>query len=256
MDTETTDFASLRFSTSNLPERDWLPFWREVFARKLVQVDMEPLSDLPLQAEAALFSVGELRAMWANVSAPARYRRTSQIVSEGDDSFGLVVNQGGRQTMSQRGVDVSLAVGDAIGCLQAEPATMIISQVSWLALAVPRAALVPLVGNVESAAMRLVPQGNEALRLLVRYLEILREGPAPTTPESRHFTVTHIHDLIAVALGATRDGAAVALRQRVTPRYIHMLFETEGITFSEFVLSRRLMRAHHGSRNSDLLAER
>ncbi|MGH8717980.1 MAG: helix-turn-helix domain-containing protein [Burkholderiales bacterium] len=81
-------------------------------------------------------------------------------------------------------------------------------------------------------------------------------------------------DLIALALGARRDGAAiangrraarlraikadilenlgsveltvtaVALRQRVTPRYIHMLFETEGVTFSEFVLGERLMSTH------------
>jgi AraC-like DNA-binding protein len=104
----------------------------------------------------------------------------------------------------------------------------------------------------------------------------LRENPTLTTPEVRHLAVTHIHDLIAVALGATRDGeaiaegrgiraarlravkddilanlsapeltiVAVALRQGVTPRYVHMLFEAEGTTFSEYVLSQRLMRAH------------
>jgi AraC-like DNA-binding protein len=37
---------------------------------------------------------------------------------------------------------------------------------------------------------------------------------------------------------------AVALQQRVSPRYIHMLFESEGTTFSEYVLSQRLMPAH------------
>ena len=103
-----------------------------------------------------------------------------------------------------------------------------------------------------------------------------RHDAALMTPELRHCGVTHIHDLIAMALGATRDGAAiatgrgvrvarlraikadilenisnprltvtaVALRQHVTPRYIHMLFETEAITFSEFVLGQRLMRTH------------
>jgi AraC-like DNA-binding protein len=141
---------------------------------------------------------------------------------------------------------------------------------------VPRAALTPFVGDIEQAATRLIPRDNEALRLLTKYLRILREEPTPTTPELRHLAVTHIHDLIAMALGATRDGAAiangrglraarlraikadileglgspeltetaVALRQHVTPRYIRMLFETEGVTFSEFVLGQRLMRAH------------
>ena len=34
--------------------------------------------------------------------------------------------------------------------------------------------------------------------------------------------------------------ATVALRQRVTPRYIQMLFDGEGTTFSQFVLGERL----------------
>src|SRR5262249_35999381 len=36
---------------------------------------------------------------------------------------------------------------------------------------------------------------------------------------------------------------AVALRHRVTPRYIRMLFEAEGTTFSKFVLGHRLVHA-------------
>ena len=38
--------------------------------------------------------------------------------------------------------------------------------------------------------------------------------------------------------------AEVAQRQRVTARYVHKLFENEGLTFSSFVLGRRLARAH------------
>jgi AraC-like DNA-binding protein len=85
-----------------------------------------------------------------------------------------------------------------------------------------------------------------------------------------------MHDLIAATIGATRDGlaiaerrgiaaarlrsikadiianladgdlsvAGVAKRHRVTPRYVHMLFENEGLTFSTFVLGQRLARAH------------
>ena len=38
--------------------------------------------------------------------------------------------------------------------------------------------------------------------------------------------------------------AEVAQRQCVTPRYVHKLFENEGLTFSSFVLGQRLSRAH------------
>jgi len=86
-----------------------------------------------------------------------------------------------------------------------------------------------------------------------------------------------MHDLIAATVRATRNGQAiaegrgiaaarlraimidisarlgdgdlsvaeVARRHRMTPRYIHKLFENEGLTFSSFVLDqRRLSRAH------------
>jgi AraC-like DNA-binding protein len=36
----------------------------------------------------------------------------------------------------------------------------------------------------------------------------------------------------------------VAIRHRVTPRYVHKLFENEGLTFSSFVLGQRLSRVH------------
>jgi transcriptional regulator GlxA family with amidase domain len=88
--------------------------------------------------------------------------------------------------------------------------------------------------------------------------------------------VTHIYDVLAILLGATRDGAALAARRglpaarlhaikrdvdnyladpgalaissiasrhRITPRYIQMLFESEGTTFSDYVRNLRLARA-------------
>jgi len=38
--------------------------------------------------------------------------------------------------------------------------------------------------------------------------------------------------------------AKVAQRQRMTPRYVHKLFEKEGFTFSSFVRDQRLASAH------------
>ena len=95
-------------------------------------------------------------------------------------------------------------------------------------------------------------------------------------PELRRQAVAHIHDLIALATGATRDAAeiakargaraarlplikqdiatrldepdlsvaTVAARQRINARQIQRLFESEGTTFTEYVLAQRLARAH------------
>jgi AraC-like DNA-binding protein len=44
------------------------------------------------------------------------------------------------------------------------------------------------------------------------------------------------HDLLA---------ASVAAHLGVTPRYVHMLFESEGLSVTKFIVERRLARAHH-----------
>src|SRR6185437_5129865 len=49
--------------------------------------------------------------------------------------------------------------------------------------------------------------------------------------------IAHLHD-------GTLSCGAVARRQRVTLRYLQKLFETDGSSYSEFVLSERLNRAH------------
>jgi transcriptional regulator GlxA family with amidase domain len=132
------------------------------------------------------------------------------------------------------------------------------------------------VADLEDKAMGPIPRDSDALRLLASYLAILRDERA-MTPELRRLAATHVHDLIAMAIGATGDGAevaqecgvraarlaaiktdvreragdhdltlaAVAARHRISPRTVQLLFESEGLTFSQFVLEQRLTRAHH-----------
>jgi len=266
----------IRFSTSEVAERDRLPFWREYWARAVVHSDVEVESDLPFHAEAELLLWPDLRALWSK-EPPLRYSRSRGQAADGDDSLVFLIRRDGSSTVSQRGRDVSLRKGDGVGFLGAEPASATVSEVECLVLVTSRAALAPLIGNeVANKTMRVIPGHCEALRLLTNYAGILRQGSAPMAPELRQLVSIHIHDLIAVALGATRDGVAVAegrglraarlravkahilanlgnsnltvnlvaLRQGVTPRYVQMLFEAEGVTFSEFVLGRRLMRVY------------
>ncbi len=278
----TSDCGLIRFSTTHVPKRDRLPFWREHWARGAVNCDVEVDSGLPFRAEAELLLWPDLRAFWSKES-PMRYSRSRGQAADGDDSVVFLIRQDGFSTVAQRGRDVSLGKGDGVGFLGAEPASAAVSEVECLSLVTSRTALAPLIGNdVASKAMRVVPSHSEALRLLTNYAGILRRSSAPMTPELRHLIAIHIHDLIAMALGATRDGVAiaegrglraarlravkadilanltnadltvnaVALRQRVTPRYVQMLFEAEGVTFSEFVLEQRLTHVYRGLRDS------
>ena len=122
----------------------------------------------------------------------------------------------------------------------------------------------------------MIPRGTGALTLLSHYSGALLDDPALAVPETRQLVATQLCDLIAVTLGATRDGAAIAEgrgipaarlraikndieahlthadltpsavagRQCISESYIRKLFESEGTCFSAFVLLRRLVRAH------------
>ena len=203
---------------------------------------------------------------------PARWSRTAELVKDGDDAFAFIIPLAGAVNCSQRGRELDAKPGDGVGILHSEPGGIQFRELNDTVVMVQRSALAPLVPDLEEAATRLVPSTNEALRLLRFYLTGWRENFSITDPALCRLAVSNVHDLMAMALGATRDAtavangrgiraarlkavkadvasnltahdlsvAAVARRQRVTPRYVHMLFDREGTTFSRFVLAERL----------------
>jgi len=181
-----------------------------------------------------------------------------------------------RLIVSQRGRERTLRAGDACLMSMAETATMSYPSPSQLtSLRLPRRMLAPLVSDLDDAVMRPVPRDLDALRLLTRYMG-LSGGFELATPELRHSVVNHVYDLVALVVGTSGEAAAqangggiraarlaaikadiirnldrhdltigvIAARQRLTPRHAQRLLEAEGITFSEFVLRQRLIRAH------------
>jgi AraC-like DNA-binding protein len=139
------------------------------------------------------------------------------------------------------------------------------------------------VNKLDAALCRPIPADNAALRLLTHYIGILDETDTLATDAQRH-AVAHVHDLVALALGATRDGAeiakargaraarlrvikddigsnlarddlsvaTVAARHRLAVRYVQRLFEAEGVTFTEYVLEARLACVHRMLRDPRL----
>jgi AraC-like DNA-binding protein len=265
------DFAPVRFSTHDLPERERLPRWREELGRGLVRVDIEPLSDGPFHAEATLQALPGVR-MASFAVAAAKFNRTRALVAEGDDSVGLIVNLGGKAVASQRDKDITLGPGDAVFVLTHEPGVLRTST-HHLGMLLPRAAIASRVTNVDDTAMRVIPHGLEQLRLLVSYLALVRDSVVRGAPGLHRAVACHIHDLAALAIGmeaTAEDGlsavaaarlaaaishiaqsftdpsltlAAVAARQGVSPRYLQRLFETSGMSFMARVIDLRLQKA-------------
>jgi AraC-like DNA-binding protein len=270
------DFAPIRFTSDDLPERDRLAQWREAWSRTIMEVDVEPVHDAPFRCEAVLRALPGVGLASFTIS-PGRATRTRAMVADGNDDLVLILSSYGRTVVSAHGREATLGCGDAILMSSAEPSVTHIrtpSKFHWLAL--PLAALAPRVSDLDATLAAVIPGNIEAVRLLSRFVESLNDDIALSSPELRRLAVSHVYDLAAFALGAPRDAGAisqerglravqleaiksdiaarasetifsideVAFRHGVSPRYIRRLFEGTGTTFTEYALEQRLLQAY------------
>jgi AraC-like DNA-binding protein len=268
-------YEPLRFSTDELPERDRLAIWHEVFGRERYKVQFDVFS------RERFFHSWKFWRMpgctLASVSAAGvSGRRPRGLIGDGNDDFILVALTEGAAHMTRLGRETSVAAHEGILLNAAEVGAISVPVFARnLTFTMPRGAIASMVRNPEGALGRPIKRTG-ALRLLVNYAASVTDGSAIMDRQLQHTFATHVHDLVALAIGATRDGAELArnrggraarlaaikadISERVghsdlsvgqvaavhglTPRYVQMLFETEGMTFTEFLLARRLARAH------------
>ena len=276
MTLESQDITGFRFSTADWVERDRLPIFREQIGRMIVRLDPEPLIDGAFHAEA---NVRELPGLgigsWS--CSNLRIARPRELL-DGTDDLVLTIITSGNVNASQRGREIALGPGEAVLMSSAEAGNMAVplSPTRFSGLRLPRGALAGLVPDPEDMLMRSLPANTEALRLLALYIRELDDGYRLATPELLGAVVTHLVDLGSLIIGANRDGtavaedrglaaarlatvkadisenlsygdltlSAVAARLKLSPRHIQRLFESVGLTFSEFTLGQRLARAH------------
>ena len=87
---------------------------------------------------------------------------------------------------------------------------MVFPRARYMAVTAPLEALRPLTRSIEDRAGHHIPSDTEALRLLTGYVDVLGRAPSLSDRKLISDVVAHIHDLMALALGTTRDGAALA----------------------------------------------
>ena len=265
----------LRFSTDDFPAHERVAVWRETFGGTIAKLDMEPLGEQPFHGASLVRLLPDL-TLGSIVSAPIRITRTRTLVADGNDDLIVGVMLDGGAVVSQHGQgDVWVGQGDAVICAnESTGSSDHSSPVDFLAITIPRAVLVPHLVHPDSAVLAVIPSAVEAMRLLTNYARmLLSEG---VSPELRVLVASHVHDLAALALGATRDAAHiaagrglraarlkaikadifanltereltldwVAARHGISPRYVRALFEGEQTSFGDFVREHRLRRAY------------
>ncbi|MEY9433090.1 AraC family transcriptional regulator [Bradyrhizobium elkanii] len=175
-------------------------------------------------------------ACWALKGTSMRFKRLQANLADGDDSIGVIFCSPGKSQLSQRGQEADLCAGNAIAILHSEPASVTYIDGSQFGLAVPREALAQRVADVEGLVMRPILQRTEAFRLFTSYMKSVLRTKALSTPKLRETVVTHIHDLVALAiddcpaLGESSASAVVAARHRAVLDYIATHFQEPGLS--------------------------
>jgi AraC-like DNA-binding protein len=255
----------LRIRTDDWPERDRIEIFRELHGRD--QIRVEPRAGEPLQVDAMLLRLPELGLL--------RGRR-SPLTSEFQDGHDrLMLSLGGPAVATQFGREVLLERGDAIALSGADRGSLTTLRAGRIVtFDFPRGGLLPLLKQPRKTLARRIPKHSLPLRLLRAYIRAAYETDGIRSGGLPRLAIAHVYDLAAMAVGAAMEAeeiargrgvragrlqaikddilvhlpndlspAHLAARHRLSPRYVGMLFESEGTSMSEFVREERLKRA-------------
>jgi AraC-like DNA-binding protein len=259
-----------RFSAAALAPRERVAAWRELYGRTIAKLDFDSDPEETFAVDATLRTLPELGIATLSTLG-LRFTKPRNLIDS--DDLIVVIMENGRYSGRQLGREVQLGAGDAVIRMNAEVTSgEIFGRPSIIR--VPMRAIAPMVGDISAFVQRRIPANTAALQLLRPYMRAIEDCGA--TPEVQQLTARHVHDLVAILLGATRDAAetvegrgvraartraikqdiaknlehgdvsvgTLAARHRVTARYVQQLFKHEGTTFSEYVLRQRLACAH------------
>jgi AraC-like DNA-binding protein len=250
-----------------------LEFAREVYGRIIIKHEIEPFPGGRFYLRGELHRLPGLGI--ASLAGSGIYTKRTPAQIENDDLVLNVTLAGGR-VLRQLGREAVIGEGEAVLSTSADVGTCdIYSNSRWISVRIPFGALAPMVADLHSVFIRPIPANKEPLSLLVGYIGALREMDALGTPELQRLVVAHVNELVALTIGARGDAAefargrglraarivkvlqaieagildaglsaaTVAAQLGVTPRYVHLLLEETGRTFSRHVLEKRLVRA-------------
>jgi hypothetical protein len=254
--------APFRFSTAALPPRERAQAIRWLHERVPFPGKIEPLESLPGRVphvDIAKRALPGLEFFTGGLSGVRQTARPEGQPHTGHDELFLWLNVAGDSLVRRGGEERTMRGGNAFVASRGRAGFTILSKnrVRFLGMRMPRAALVPLIAGVDTEPLRAIPSDKVALRMLTTYATGVASEAAPLCGEPARAFVTHIYDLVALAIGPTADCTSIAegrgLRAArlhriksdvlanlrhcgltitdvaglhgITPRYVHKLFE-------------------------------
>jgi AraC-like DNA-binding protein len=253
---------------------DPIKTWREDIGRRFLRLDFKPYGDGPFHASTVALPIPGLRVVQRAMS-PGITFRDAELLSDGNDAFGLQIALSPGVETCQLGRQLSLARGDATVLHVGTPGSVGGGRAFRVAsILCPRTELVERGVRAETTIGRRLPAASEALRLLRSYLRCLEGAALADWPEASDLVRRHVLDLVALAFeafGRVGESAlggvpaarvamtlkhiaesfavpglsleAIARRQGVSVRYLQRLLEQSGTSFTAHLTELRLQKA-------------
>ena len=262
----------LRVSTAAYRESGGVEAFLEIFGRKILGIEIDPLDGHPIEIDFTLRSLPGF-AMASGSLSPMHNRHTPALID--NDDLVLVVMERGLAEVNQYGRVATIDEGEAVltangaAAALAGPAPTRVTN-----FRLSRNLLSLHVADVDDLVARPIAKDNRVLRLMLGYAAVLKEQNELGTAELRHIVGMHMHDLAALLLNgdggqglqapslraarllAIKDNilqsmrqpgltiADIARAQQISASYIRQLLAEDGTTFTDFILSARVTQAH------------
>ncbi|MET7656472.1 MULTISPECIES: helix-turn-helix domain-containing protein [unclassified Streptomyces] len=277
---------ALVLTTASVPDGERLAYWRDALGDALVPVAVTARHDGPFEGRVSIGRLGCLRI--ATVEADAqRVRRTpAQLAGTAAADVAVGLQTAGTATLVQDGRRAFVDEGDLVVYDTGRPYSLDFPRrFATHVVHMPRRAL----GVPEDDLRRVTGTaitGTEGLgALLVNFLTSLTASVPPCAPAVAARLAAGVVDLFATLVDErTRDGArpeanqadhlvprvrdhidrnladpalspqTVAAAHHISVRYLHRLFESEGVTVTRLIQQRRLERCARELHRSDATA--
>lgn len=260
-----------QFGYSGDPSGPDYEFWREEFCRRVMVVDLTPISDGRVQCD---ITAAQLPRVRMSCSTGTAMKFTSMGVN--DDLVLLMAPDSPLQAiMGPRTLDVpprSISLGDASikGAYVSQ-----LAEGGFKTALIDRKTLLEYCPDAESKVAQRLDRDPALSTFLHQYYDLAVRHAPHLDAVSQNAIAQHLIDLVVLTIGGGRDAedvakgrglaaarfeaikadilsqlgdgnltlSALAQKHRASPRYVQLLFERNGITFSEFVLEQRLLHA-------------
>jgi AraC-like DNA-binding protein len=195
----------LIFDSDRLPPKQRLPFVREEFGRKVLQVDLQTDSDGPFHCRlwADWFGDTRIAAIETSTLTNSRDRR---IVSNHDDGIGFVIPLRGRYMAGHNGISRPLLPGQVMAMSNSQPgAVTCVERGAFLTVVTSRQNLLPLLNKANFKFGELLDYHGQGLTMLHAYLRFMAHVSPGMAGAGREFIGRQIAELLAFGLGNSRD---------------------------------------------------